>query len=578
MADARAAEERGTGGQQPDGGAPAGRAPGRAVPFWRRLSTKLLAAVILLALLALAAVVLAERRFERHLQDEVIRSTALLGEAVVIVGQPALLAAADRHDFRTIGRLAALEGVDRLRVLDARGTVRHSSRPEEVGQTRDQSHRSCSPCHAGHELPLSRVPAERRWREERGPGGRRLVVTPPIYNDRTCATADCHVHPPGRQVLGLLETDVAMEPLVSGVAAFRRGFMALLVLAILATSALVYLFLRSEVLGPVASLIEGTRRVAKDQLDVQVRVRSRGELGELAASFNDMTRSVRRLEDELNGLLAGLEQQVEARTADLRSAQEQLVRTEKLSSLGKLSASIAHEINNPLAGILTFAKLVSRTLAEGPPDDARRAVLQRNLGLVEREAQRCSAIVRNLLDFARERPMAKKPVDPGAAVDEALSLIANQIAIQGVTLERDLPPLPQVLADFGQLRQAFVNVAMNACEAMGAKGGRLRVSARAPEGAVEIAFADEGPGMPPERVSHIFDPFFTTKEKGTGLGLSVVYGIVQRHGGTITVDSAEGEGTTFTLRLPAIPAERPVEPPAAAVPADPAAAPMRAQG
>ncbi|MFY3742354.1 sensor histidine kinase [Anaeromyxobacter sp. Red801] len=548
------------------------------MPFWRRLSTKLLAAVVLLALLALAAVVLAERRFERHLQDQVVRSTALLGEAVTTVGQPALLAATDRHDFRTIGRLAALEGVDRMRVLGPRGAVRFSSVPEEVGQTRDKGHRSCSPCHAGHELPLSRVPADQRWREESGPSGRRLVVTTPIYNDRTCATAECHVHPPGRQVLGLLETDVAMEPILSGVAAFRRGFVTLLVVAIIATSALMYLFLRSEVLGPVAALVEGTRRVAKDQLDVEVRVRSRGELGNLAASFNDMTCSLRRLEDELNGLLAGLEQQVEARTADLRNAQEQLVRTEKLSSLGKLSASIAHEINNPLAGILTFAKLVSRTLAEGPPDDARRAVLQRNLALVEREAQRCSAIVRNLLDFARERPMAKKPVDPGAAVEEALSLIANQIAIQGVKLQRDLPPLPQVLADFGQLRQAFVNVAMNACEAMGAKGGRLRVSARAPEGAVEIAFADDGPGMPPERVSHIFDPFFTTKEKGTGLGLSVVYGIVQRHGGTIAVDSTEGQGTTFTLRLPAIPAERPADPPVPPVPADPAAAPARAQG
>ncbi|ACG74679.1 integral membrane sensor signal transduction histidine kinase [Anaeromyxobacter sp. K] len=548
------------------------------MPFWRRLSTKLLAAVVLLALLALAAVVLAERRFERHLQDEIVRSTALVGEAVTTVGQATLLGATERHEYRTIGRLAALEGVDRMRVLDPRGTVRFASRPEEIGQTRDKAHASCVPCHAGHELPLSRAPAEQRWREERGPSGRRLVVTTPVYNDRTCATAECHVHPPGRQVLGLLETDVALEPILSGVASFRRGFVSLLVIAIVATSALMYLFLRSEVLGPVAALVEGTRRVAKDQLDVEVRVRSRGELGNLAASFNDMTRSLRRLEDELNGLLAGLEEQVEARTADLRNAQEQLVRTEKLSSLGKLSASIAHEINNPLAGILTFAKLVSRTLAEGPPDDARRAVLQRNLGLVEREAQRCSAIVRNLLDFARERPMAKKPVDPRAAVEEALSLIANQIAIQGVKLERHLPPLPQVLADFGQLRQAFVNVAMNACEAMGAKGGKLRVIARAPEGAVEIAFQDDGPGMPPERVGHIFDPFFTTKEKGTGLGLSVVYGIVQRHGGSIAVDSTEGEGTTFTFRLPAVPAERTAEPPAPPTPADPAAAPARAQG
>jgi len=245
-----------------------------------------------------------------------------------------------------------------------------------------------------------------------------------------------------------------------------------------------------------------------------------------------------------------LERQVEERTAALQAAQDQLVRSEKLSSLGKLSASIAHEINNPLAGILTFAKLVSRTLEDGPPDEAQRAAIRRNLSLVEREAQRCSAIVRNLLDFARERPSALRPTDANAAIDEALSLVANQVAIQGVALERALTPVPAVLADFGQLRQAFVNVAMNACEAMG-RGGKLSIASRGVGGGVEIAFSDTGPGIPPERLRKIFDPFFTTKEKGTGLGLSVVYGIVERHGGRIDVESRVGEGTTFTFLLPA---------------------------
>ena len=308
----------------------------------------------------------------------------------------------------------------------------------------------------------------------------------------------------------------------------------------------------AELIEPVAALVEGTHRVARNELSVEIRVGSRGEMGVLAGSFNDMTRSVSRLEDELNALLASLEQQVEARTADLRAAQEQLVRTEKLSSLGKLSASVAHEINNPLAGILTFAKLISRTLAEGPPDDARRAVLQRNLGLVEREAQRCSAIVRNLLDFARERPLTVKEVDANAAVEEALSLIANQVSIQGVTIERQLAPLPPVRADYGQLRQAFVNVAMNACEAMG-RGGHLRIASRAADGGVELSFADTGPGMPPELVNRIFDPFFTTKPvgEGLGLGLAVSYGIVRELGGQLAAHNT-ADGAAFVIRLPAV--------------------------
>jgi two-component system NtrC family sensor kinase len=314
-------------------------------------------------------------------------------------------------------------------------------------------------------------------------------------------------------------------------------------------AALLYLFGRAEVVEPVAALMEGTRRVARDDLDVEIRVRSGGELGLLAASFNDMIRSVRRLEDSLSAMMNGLEREVELRTADLREAQEQLVRSEKLSSLGKLSASIAHEINNPLAGILTFAKLVSRTLADGPPDDAQRATLRKNLALIERETQRCSAIVKNLLDFARERPIQPRPIDARAVLEEALSLVGHQFQTLGIAIERDLAPVPDVLADFGQLRQAFVNIAMNACEAMGTSG-RLRVETRVRDGRVEIAFSDTGPGIPPERLSKVFDPFFTTKEKGTGLGLSVVYGIVERHGGTVLVDSEVGEGTTFTIRLP----------------------------
>jgi two-component system NtrC family sensor kinase len=246
-----------------------------------------------------------------------------------------------------------------------------------------------------------------------------------------------------------------------------------------------------------------------------------------------------------------LERKVEERTAALRAAQDQLVRSEKLSSLGKLSASIAHEINNPLAGILTFAKLIVRTLEQGPPDDDARKALVKHLHLVERETERCSAIVRNLLDFARERPLALKDTNVHHVVEEALQLLQNQIQIQGVVLERKLAPVPLVDGDFGQLRQAFVNVIMNGCEAM-PRGGRLLVgTALVDDGRwIEVSFKDSGPGIPPDHLSRIFDPFFTTKEKGTGLGLSVVYGIVERHGGKVEIDTEVGKGTRVVVRLP----------------------------
>jgi len=545
-------------GARGDRAEPPGAASGRArtgqdallaLPLRSRLSTKLLGMSALVALLALAALWFAERRMRLDLLDQLERSTSLLGEAIQVGAQAEMLDARPAHAYRAIELLGRLGGVERLRIIDKQGRVVFSTEPTEVGRAVDRRSRSCAACHEGRTQPLSRVSPSERSEILDGPGGRVLGMLSPVYNARSCATAACHVHPQGRHVLGLLELDVSLAQVDARVLAFRRGFVFVLAAAVIAFAALLYVFGRAEVVDPVAALLEGTRRVARDELDVEIRVQSRGELGLLAASFNDMTSSLRRLDDELTSVLSGLEREVEERTTDLRAAQETLLRAEKLSSLGKLSASIAHEINNPLAGILTYAKLVSRTLAEGPPDDARREALRGNLALVEREARRCSAIVRNLLDFSRERPKEPKPIDARIAVEEGLFLLANQFRTQGIALERDLISVPDVLADFGEIRQAVVNLAINACEAMG-EVGRLRVATRFREGAVEIEVSDTGPGIPPDRLGRIFDPFFTTKEKGTGLGLSVVYGIVERHGGTVDVSSEPGRGTTFTIRLP----------------------------
>ncbi|HEX9897765.1 MAG TPA: ATP-binding protein, partial [Candidatus Methylomirabilis sp.] len=327
---------------------------------------------------------------------------------------------------------------------------------------------------------------------------------------------------------------------------------------------------RRGVARPVRELVEGTRRVAQGDLTHRIAVRTVDEIGLLAASFNRMTEALGKAQAELDGLVATLEQRVEERTQELREAQAQLIQTEKLASLGKLSASIAHEINNPLTGILTYAKLLSRKLRTAPPDgEGTRAALQQ-LALVERETQRCCSIVRNLLDFARQREPSFQPVDLRTAVDEALSLLANRLGIQNVEVTREFGLIPTVRADFGQLRQAFLNILMNACEAMPG-GGRLRVITRevvlpgdgmgrvlSPTGKTgppvrfaEVSISDTGQGIAPEHLSKIFDPFFTTKEKGTGLGLSVVYGIVEKHGGRISVDSRVSQGTTVTLRFPA---------------------------
>ena len=214
---------------------------------------------------------------------------------------------------------------------------------------------------------------------------------------------------------------------------------------------------------------------------------------------------------------------MEDRTAALRDAQAQLVQSEKMSSLGKLAASVAHEINNPLAGILTYAKLLIRMHEEGEMTEKARETCVRNLRLVQRETERCSAIVRNLLDFARQRPPSLKEVDVSAVVEEALSLLAHRLMMQNVTLEKHLPPMPLVMADFGQMRQAFVNIALNACEAMN-EGGALDGDARAARDQfVEITFRDTGPGIPPEHL--VADPRSLLHDEGEGDGPRPVGGL-----------------------------------------------------
>ncbi|MGB8929625.1 MAG: ATP-binding protein [Anaeromyxobacteraceae bacterium] len=523
---------------------------GFVIPWHQRLSVRMLGGIVVASLATVVSFAIAEYRIQGRLQAQVGEESGLLSSTLRSAIHRAMLQDRRADAYVIMEDVARQNGIEKVRMMDANGRVTFSTDRGEIGQMVDRNAEACSLCHAEGK-PLSHPSLKERTRTFEGPNHRILGIVAPLYNEDACSSASCHAHPGSRKVLGVLDVEISMERADEAAFAFRWS--SLVVAAVIAAllGAGFWSFARAHVVAPVASLVQATRRVARDQLDIEIPVTWSGELGLLATSFNDMTRSLRSTQDELKALMSGLERKVEDRTSALRTAQEQLVRSEKLSSLGKLSASIAHEINNPLAGILTFAKLLVRTLDAGTPDDATRRTLVKNLHMVEREAERCTAIVRNLLDFARERPLAVAEIDPAGVVEEALQLLSNQLGIQNVRVERNTQPLPRVDGDFGQLRQAIVNVIMNACEAM-ALGGKLTVDTSVVAGGreVEIAITDTGPGIPAGVMAHVFDPFFTTKEKGTGLGLSVVYGIVERHGGHIDLQSEPGKGTRVAMRLP----------------------------
>jgi two-component system, NtrC family, sensor kinase len=523
---------------------------GFEIPWQQRLSTKLFGMIAAVALGMVAAFFLAELAVQRHLLVQVVEESDLLSATIRNALLRAMLHDRRPDAYAMMDDIARQPGIERVRMLDASGRITFSTAAGEAGGLVDRSAEACTGCHADREA-LRHVDVHQRSRIFRNGDHRVLGIVTPLYNEEACASAACHAHPADRKVLGVIDVGISLERLDAETRSFRWRTLAAAALAAGILGLFAWLFTRHHLMRPVAALVQATRRIARDQLELEIPVTWSGELGLLAASFNDMTRTLRITRRDLDALMQSLERKVEDRTAALRSAQDQLVRTEKLTSLGKLSASIAHEINNPLAGILTFAKLIVRTLEQGPPDDATRKGAVKNLLLVQRETERCSAIVRNLLDFARERPITLKEVELIAVVDEALQLLANQIQIQGVRIEKRVGAVPPVEGDFGQLRQSVVNVVMNACEAM-ARGGVLTIEVGLVEGGkwVEVAVTDTGSGIAPDHLSKIFDPFFTTKERGTGLGLSVVYGIVERHQGRIELHSEAGKGTRVAIRLP----------------------------
>ena len=240
---------------------------------------------------------------------------------------------------------------------------------------------------------------------------------------------------------------------------------------------------------------------------------------------------------------------------DLKEAQEQVVWTEKLASLGKLAATIAHEINNPLAGVLNYIRLMIKILSRNHVSQEKLEDIARYLKLVESEIARCGEIVKDLLAFSRRTKITIESNRIEDIIDKTLNLISHDLEMKEIQLQKSIEPnLPKVQCDFKQIQQVFLNLVYNASEAM-ANGGTLTLTANRASGSkefLEVVISDTGSGIAKEDMENIFDPFFTTKEeeKGVGLGLSVVYGIIAKHNGTIEVESELGKGSTFKVRLP----------------------------
>jgi two-component system NtrC family sensor kinase len=322
-------------------------------------------------------------------------------------------------------------------------------------------------------------------------------------------------------------------------------FLLIAALTVLVLTVLAY-FITTNIFRPLRELLLATRTIAEGNLSYRVQTKSHDEVGDLTDSFNKMTEELEKATGSYLALTRTLEDKVEDKSKELEAAQDQLVRSEKLSSLGKMAAGIAHEINNPLTSILINSHLMAERLKH---DDSG----MESLKMIIDETSRCSTIVRGLLEFSRQTPPKKELADVNVVVEKTLALLRSQILVNRVIVNKHLNrSLPQIMIDVNKIEQLFTNVILNAIDAM-PDGGSLGITTGGSldEKFVKIVFSDTGCGIPKEQIGKIFDPFFSTKGiKGTGLGLSVSYGIVEQHNGTIAVESKVGEGSVFTIRLP----------------------------
>jgi len=309
---------------------------------------------------------------------------------------------------------------------------------------------------------------------------------------------------------------------------------------------LVLLWLASATITrPLLNMVKATDTIARGELDHRVEILSHDETGQLAAAFNRMTESLALANENLAQWGRMLERRVEERTRELREAQDALVQSQKLASLGKMAAGVAHEINNPLTSITINAHLL---LEDRGPDDPDRDALT----LIAEETDRCAKIVKGLLEFSRQTPSEATDADLNDIVERALALLEKQAAVRNIKVVKDLDKaLPFIVVDKNKMQQVVSNLVINACEAM-PDGGTLTIATRPGDDGrrIELRVSDTGVGIPKSNMGQLFDPFFTTKSHGTGLGLAVSYGIVQQRGGTIEVESEVGKGSAFTVKLP----------------------------
>ena len=463
----------------------------------------------------------------------------------------------------TLDIINTLPGIDEVNMYDSNENLVYSSFATDANNK--HSDPNCISCHPNIK---SMFPGkEKSYRiinvnsdcemNQNDNGSRHLLIKSPILNEKSCSTGSCHAHSETDTLLGSLVIKIPLEVQDAAVQKSSTEFFLLAIFATLLFVSFLLLFTRKKIKGPLNALVKVSIAVANGDKSTRVDIKPNqlDDMRMVSQAFNDMLDNLHTASTELENWSQQLEYKVQKKSEELGAAQHELMHVERLASLGKLSSSVAHEINNPLSGILIYTKLLYKQVSNPELYASKKDTMLKHLKLIENETKRCGDIVKGLLDFSRKDQNDFEPKHLHEILLETYDLMSHPIKIANISFLTELSArMDLIYCSPNQIKQACVAMLVNASEAVLENGEIFIRTKNTDEDTVTFEITDNGLGIAAEDIPHIFEPFFSTKQdvSGIGLGLAIVHGIIQNHKGKIQVRSELGIGTTLSVTLPLI--------------------------
>jgi len=461
---------------------------------------------------------------------------------------------------RTMDIISTMSGIEEVNMYDAKDSLAFTTISYDIEKNINPN---CKECHA--DIATMFPYKEKAYRivtdmpncgiSPNDDSKRFLMIRKPILNEKSCFTAECHAHPESEEVLGSLLIKLPLKDLDDFV---DKSFTDFLLIATLITSLLVtflIIFTRKKIKNPLNSIIKASEAVSKGDNSIRLNIKPDllDDMRLVSVAFNNMLDNIDTASKELQNWSQQLEYKVQKKTEELSEAQSELIHVERIASLGKLSSSVAHEINNPLSGILIYAKLIYKQLSNQNFNHEKKESILHNLKLIETETKRCGDIVKGLLDFSRKDQDDFEPANLHQILRSIYDLMTHSIKIANINFSTDLKAdADQIFCSPNQVKQACVALLVNATEAIQEQGEITIRTSNPDDKSIRVDISDNGQGISEVDLPHIFEPFFSTKhaESGIGLGLAIVHGIVENHKGRLEVESNPGKGTIISIIFP----------------------------